>query len=175
MQPYLGPPWTNSCQIWCVRVFHHVLLKYCHENAEMQKRKFDDVTLHYSIFFNCTFFFPEQGFLLQKIQLKTYKKYDLCTLISLNRNDHLNMNCRWEQQVGKSIPFPSKQLIWPLDHNFLLQLTAIASFACTSTDLVSWYHTCLSSTQLMGSKTHSNCVITVLERDTSTVVFRWVW
>ena len=49
MRPYLRPPWTNSCQIWCVRVFHHVLLKYCHENAEMQKRKFDDVTLQYSI------------------------------------------------------------------------------------------------------------------------------
>ena len=49
MWPYLGPPWTNSCQIWCVRVFHHVLLKYGHENAEMQKRKFDDVTLQYSI------------------------------------------------------------------------------------------------------------------------------
>ena len=39
MRPYLGPPWTNSCQIWCVRVFHHVLLKYGHEHAEMQKRK----------------------------------------------------------------------------------------------------------------------------------------
>ena len=26
-----------------------MLLKYCHENAEMQKRKFDDVTLQYSI------------------------------------------------------------------------------------------------------------------------------
>ena len=49
MRPYLGPPWTNSCQIWCVRVFHHVLLKYCHENAEMQKIKFDDVTLQSSI------------------------------------------------------------------------------------------------------------------------------
>ena len=44
-----GYQWTNSCQIWCVRVFHHVLLKICHENAEMQKRKFDDVTLQYSI------------------------------------------------------------------------------------------------------------------------------
>ena len=32
-----------------MRVFHHVLLKYCHENAEMQKRKFDDVILQYSI------------------------------------------------------------------------------------------------------------------------------
>ena len=50
MWPYLGPPWTNSCQIWCVRVFHHVLLKYGHENAEIcNKRKFDDVTLQYSI------------------------------------------------------------------------------------------------------------------------------
>ena len=44
----------NSCQIWCTRVFHHVLLKYGHENAEMQKKKkkkkkFDDVTLQYSI------------------------------------------------------------------------------------------------------------------------------
>ena len=27
----------------------HVLLKYCYENAEMQKRKFDDITLQYSI------------------------------------------------------------------------------------------------------------------------------
>ena len=32
--------------------FHHVLLKYSHENAEMQKRKFDDVTLQYSIEFD---------------------------------------------------------------------------------------------------------------------------
>ena len=32
-----------------MRVFHHVLLKFGHENAEMQKRKFDDVTLRYSI------------------------------------------------------------------------------------------------------------------------------
>ena len=33
--------------------FHHVLLKHGHENAEMQKkkRKFDDVTLQYSIGF----------------------------------------------------------------------------------------------------------------------------
>ena len=48
MRPYLGPPWTNSYQIWCVRAFHHVL-KYGHENAEMPKRKFGDVTLQYSI------------------------------------------------------------------------------------------------------------------------------
>ena len=39
MQPYLGPPWSNSCQIWCVRVFHLVLLKNDHENAEMKKKK----------------------------------------------------------------------------------------------------------------------------------------
>ena len=49
MRPYLGLPWTNSCQIWCVRVFHHALLKYGHENAEIQKRKFDVITLQYSI------------------------------------------------------------------------------------------------------------------------------
>ena len=29
--------------------FYHVLLTYGHESAEMQKRKFDDVTLRYSI------------------------------------------------------------------------------------------------------------------------------
>ena len=33
----------------CEGFFYHVLLKYGHENAEMQKRKFDDVTLQYSI------------------------------------------------------------------------------------------------------------------------------
>ena len=37
-----------SCKIWCVRVFHHVLLIYGHENAEMQKQEFDDFTLRYS-------------------------------------------------------------------------------------------------------------------------------
>ena len=46
MRPYLEPPWTNSCQIWCVRVFHHVLLKY---GNEMKKIKFDDIILQYSI------------------------------------------------------------------------------------------------------------------------------
>ena len=29
--------------------FHHVLLNYGHENAEIQKRQFDDVTLTYFI------------------------------------------------------------------------------------------------------------------------------
>ena len=49
MRPYLWPPWTNSCQIWCVRVFP-VLLKYGHENAEMKKnKKIDDITLQYSM------------------------------------------------------------------------------------------------------------------------------
>ena len=48
MQPYLKPPWTNSCQILCVRVFHHVLLKYGHENAEMQKTKENLMTSHFS-------------------------------------------------------------------------------------------------------------------------------
>ena len=36
-------------KFWYVWVVHHVLLKYGHENAEMQKRKFDDVTLQYSM------------------------------------------------------------------------------------------------------------------------------
>ena len=42
----------DSCKIWCVRVndFHHVPLKYGHENAKMQKQKFDDVTLRYSMY-----------------------------------------------------------------------------------------------------------------------------
>ena len=36
MRPYLGPPWTDSCQMWCVVVLHHALPKYeqNHENAE---------------------------------------------------------------------------------------------------------------------------------------------
>ena len=39
LSPYLRPPWTNLCPICCVRVFYHVLLKYGHENAKMQKKK----------------------------------------------------------------------------------------------------------------------------------------
>ena len=49
MRPYLRQPWTNSCQIRFVRVFHHVQLKYGNENAKMQQRKFDEVILRYSI------------------------------------------------------------------------------------------------------------------------------
>ena len=30
MQPYLGTLCTDSCTTWCVRTFHHVLLKYGH-------------------------------------------------------------------------------------------------------------------------------------------------
>ena len=30
-------------------VFHHVVQQYGHENAEMRKRKFDGITLQYSI------------------------------------------------------------------------------------------------------------------------------
>ena len=29
---------NNSCQIWCVTVFHNVPLKYGHENGEMKKK-----------------------------------------------------------------------------------------------------------------------------------------
>ena len=32
-----------------MRVFQHVLLKHGHENADMQKQKFDDATLQYSM------------------------------------------------------------------------------------------------------------------------------
>ena len=39
MQSYLGLPLTDSRKIWCVMVFHLVLLNYGHENAEMQKNK----------------------------------------------------------------------------------------------------------------------------------------
>ena len=49
MRLYFGPPCTDSCKIWYVEVFRHVLLKYGHENVEKQKQKFDDVTLWYSI------------------------------------------------------------------------------------------------------------------------------
>ena len=54
----LGPLWTDSCKIWCLRVFfffYHVLRKYGYENAEMRKRKFDDITLQYSIDANSQF------------------------------------------------------------------------------------------------------------------------
>ena len=46
MRPYLGPPWTDSCQIWCVEVFHHALPKYGknHENAE-KNIVYDVITL----------------------------------------------------------------------------------------------------------------------------------
>ena len=49
MRPISRATMNHFMSIWCVRVFHYVLLKYCHENAEMQKRKFDDVTFRYSI------------------------------------------------------------------------------------------------------------------------------
>ena len=43
---------ANSCQIWCVRVFIMFYWnKHGHENAEMQKQKFDDVTLPNPIWF----------------------------------------------------------------------------------------------------------------------------
>ena len=38
MRPYLGPPWTNSHQIWAVDVFHHAPPIHGIQNAEMQKQ-----------------------------------------------------------------------------------------------------------------------------------------
>ena len=46
MRPYFGPPWTNSCQIWCVKV----IMFYWNMVLKMLKwKKNDDVTLQYSI------------------------------------------------------------------------------------------------------------------------------
>ena len=49
MWPYLRPTWTNSCQMVCEGFSSCSTEIYGHENAEMQKRKFDDVTLQNSI------------------------------------------------------------------------------------------------------------------------------
>ena len=51
MQPYLGPPWTDSHQIWAVDVFHHAAPKHGIQNTEMQKKKnfFVTSSLLYSI------------------------------------------------------------------------------------------------------------------------------
>ena len=40
MRTYLWPPWINSCQswCWCVRVVHHVLLKYGHQKCWNEKK-----------------------------------------------------------------------------------------------------------------------------------------
>ena len=40
---------TLVCEGFSTSRVQHVLLKYGHENAEMQNRKFDDVTLQYCI------------------------------------------------------------------------------------------------------------------------------
>ena len=39
MQPYPGPPWTDSHQIWTVDVFYHAPPFHSIQNAEMQKNK----------------------------------------------------------------------------------------------------------------------------------------
>ena len=39
MQPYLGPPWTDSHHIWAVDVFHHASLIHGIQNAKMKKKK----------------------------------------------------------------------------------------------------------------------------------------
>ena len=55
MRPYVGPPWTNSHQIWNVEVFHHAIPIYGIQNAEMLKKKqkktklFVTSSLRYSI------------------------------------------------------------------------------------------------------------------------------
>ena len=58
MQPYVGPPWNDSQQIWKVEVFHHAPRIHGIQNAKMQKKKkkkkrifFCDVILRYSVVF----------------------------------------------------------------------------------------------------------------------------
>ena len=48
MQPYLGPPWTHSHQIWAVDDFHHAPATHGIQNAEMQKKKIVMSSLLYS-------------------------------------------------------------------------------------------------------------------------------
>ena len=42
-------PWTDSCQIWCVEIFHLALPKYEKKSWKCWKNIFDDVTLWCSI------------------------------------------------------------------------------------------------------------------------------
>ena len=39
MRPYLGPPWTDSHQIWAVDVFHHAPPIHGIQNTEMKKKQ----------------------------------------------------------------------------------------------------------------------------------------
>ena len=39
MRPYLGPPRTDSHQIWAVDVFHHAPPIYGIQNTRIQKKK----------------------------------------------------------------------------------------------------------------------------------------
>ena len=56
-----------------MRVFHHGLLNYCHENAEIQRRKFDDVTLKYSEFTHPTRIFSAENINLESITFMKIK------------------------------------------------------------------------------------------------------
>ena len=51
MQSYLRPHEPIHVKFG-VRLFHHVLLRYGHENAKMQKRKFDES--HFGTLWLCT-------------------------------------------------------------------------------------------------------------------------
>ena len=52
MRLYLGPPWTNFHQILSSVVFHHALLIFGIQNAEMQKKFCDIIT---SVLYNLTY------------------------------------------------------------------------------------------------------------------------
>ena len=49
MQWYLGPPWSNSNQIWAVHVFHHVPLMHGIQNVEVQIKFSVMSSLWYSV------------------------------------------------------------------------------------------------------------------------------
>ena len=72
-------------------VFHQVLLKYCHENAEMQRRKFDDVTLrHTSVLYNNTEISKVAKWLNENfltLNVKKTKAMLLCNSQKLTRRD----------------------------------------------------------------------------------------
>ena len=51
MQPYLGPPWTDSHPIWAVDVFHHDHALPIHgiQDADLKEKKIVISSILYSI------------------------------------------------------------------------------------------------------------------------------
>ena len=106
------------------RFFHHVLLKYCHENAEMQKRKFDDTTLQYSIATD-TWFWGIQVIFVKHIRKQVNKDimvhincthnrpgvwYFLILQVGKNGRNYLHFPCSHRNKFSQSL-FESE--VWP--------------------------------------------------------------